>query len=158
MGGRTKAVEQSAAEAGQEVSRPHSTKRRPYDRNPNCAAPIGKEETQALPLSGGYVAGFIDGEESFYVGISKHKTTRSGIEIRPQFSIELRADDRHILERIMVTIGCGKVYDCSYDRYGWFPHAKYKISSVQQIAEYLIPFLDKHPLQAKKAGFIPSLP
>ena len=51
----------------------------------------------------------------------------------------------------MVTIGCGMIYDCSYERYGWFPHAKYKISSVKLIAEYLIPFLDMYPLQAKKA-------
>ena len=113
MSERANVGEQSSVEAGQEVSRAHSTKRKPYDRNPNCAAPFGKEQTQALSLPGDYVAGFIDGEGSFYVGISKHKTTRSGIEIRLQFSIELRADDREILERIMVSIGCGKVYDCS---------------------------------------------
>lgn len=136
----------------QEVSRVHSTKRMPYERNPNCAAPFGKEQTQTSALPPDYVAGFIDGEGSFSVCINKQVTTRSGYEVRPQFSIELRADDHKILERIMVTIGCGKIYDCSYERYGWFPHTKYKISSVKQIAEYLIPFLDKHPLQAKKAN------
>lgn len=148
MNQEAKVQEQSRTDAIQEVSRAHSTDRR---RNPNCADPIGKEQTHASALPPEYVAGFIDGEGSFSLCINKQKTTRSGIEIRPQFTIELRADDREILERIMVTIGCGKIYDCSYERYGWFPHAKYKISSVKQIAEYLIPFLDKTPLQAKKA-------
>lgn len=145
---KAKAREQLREEAIQEVSRTHSTDRR---RNPNCADPIGKEQTQVSALPPEYIAGFIDGEGSFSICINKQKTTRNGMEIRPQFTIELRADDREILERIMVTIGCGKIYDCSYERYGWFPHAKYKISSVKQIAEYLIPFLDKSPLQAKKA-------
>src|SRR3989338_6738384 len=135
-------------EAMQEVSRVRSTK---YRRNPNCAEPFGKEQTHVKPLSPDYIAGFIDGEGSFSICINKQKTTRNGIEIRPGFAIELRADDREILERIMVTIGCGKIYDCSYERYGWFPHAKYRISSYRLLVEYLIPFLDKHPLQAKKA-------
>lgn len=98
-----------------------------------------------------YIAGFIDGEGSFSVGIARHKTLRSGIEARIQFSIELRADDREILDRIRATIGCGKVYDCNYERYGWYPHAKYKIGSVKEMKEYLLPFLDRYPLQAKKA-------
>jgi hypothetical protein len=144
----TKAREQSRAEAKQEVSSAHSTDRR---RNLNCAPPFGKEQTQASVLPPDYVAGFIDGEGSFSVCINKQKTTRSGIEVRPEFAIELRADDREILERIMVTIGCGKIYDCSYERYGWFPHTKYRISSYKLLVEYLIPFLDQNPLQAKKA-------
>ncbi len=148
VGKKTKALEQSRAQAMQEVSRVRSTN---YRRNPNCAEPIGKEQTQASILSPDYVAGFIDGEGSFSICINKQKTTRSGIEIRPEFAIEVRADDREILERIMVTIGCGKIYDCSYERYGWFPHTKYRISSYKLLVEYLIPFLDKHPLQAKKA-------
>jgi hypothetical protein len=55
------------------------------------------------------------------------------------------------LERIMVTIGTGKIYDCSYERYGWYPHAKYKITSVWNMHDYLFPFIDACPLQAKKA-------
>jgi hypothetical protein len=97
------------------------------------------------------VAGFIDGEGCFSISIGKHKTLKRGLEIRPEFDIELRADDKDILERILITIGCGKIYDQSYERYGWFPHAKYKITSTKDMANFLFPFLDKYPLQAKKA-------
>ncbi|OGY35880.1 MAG: hypothetical protein A3E37_02665 [Candidatus Andersenbacteria bacterium RIFCSPHIGHO2_12_FULL_46_9] len=162
MSTKIKEHEQSGTDVIREVCRVRST--RPYKgrglsrietadrrRNPNCAEPIGKEQTHVSALPPDYVAGFIDGEGSFSVCINRQKTTRSGIEIRPEFAIELRADDREILERIMVTVGCGKLYDCLYERYGWFPHVKYRISSYKLLVNYLIPFLDQHPLQVKKA-------
>ncbi|MBI5622114.1 LAGLIDADG family homing endonuclease [Candidatus Falkowbacteria bacterium] len=133
-----------------EVCRARSTNRRPFRRNPKLQPPIGKEQIQQKPLNPHYIAGFIDGEGSFSVSINHHKTLTSGIEIKPEFEIELRADDREILERIVATIGCGKVYDCSYERYGWFPHAKLKVTSAKDLEEKLFPFIDQYPLQAKK--------
>src|SRR3989339_2095354 len=135
----------------QEVSRVRSTKRLPFERNPLLSGPIGKEQIHREKLNPHYVVGFIDGEGSFSISIGKHKTTKNGFDVRPEFEIELRKDDQEILERILVTIGCGKIFDCSYERYGWFPHAKYKISSIWEMKEILFPFLDQYPLQAKKA-------
>ena len=134
-----------------EVSRAHSTKRKPFTRNPNLKEPYGKEQIQCNRLDPNYVVGFIDGEGSFSVSINNHKTLKSRIEVKAEFEIELRADDREILERIMETIGCGTIYDCSYERYGWFPHVKYKIGSTKEMEKYLFPLLDAYPLQAKKA-------
>ena len=134
-----------------EVSSGRSTKRKPFERNPHLQGPFGKDQIHREPLVGAYVAGFIDGEGSFSVSIGKHKTLARGLEVRPEFEIEVRADDRDILERICVTIGCGKIYDCSYERYGWYPHSKYKVTSTRDMEEILFPFLDAHPLQAKKA-------
>jgi len=142
--------EQLSIEALQEVSRVHSTKKSNRRRNNLCEAPFGKEQIQKEKLNPHYIAGFIDGEGSFSVSIGKHKTLRRGFEVRPEFEIELRKDDQEILERILITIGIGRIYDCSYERYGWFPHAKYKITSIWDMKEFLFPFLDKHPLQAKK--------
>jgi hypothetical protein len=133
-----------------EVSRVRSTKSEDARFNPKLELPIGKEQIQRKKLDPQYVAGFIDGEGSFSISIGKHKTLRRGFEIRPEFEIELRKDDQEILERILVTIGIGRIYDCSYERYGWYPHAKYKITSIWDLKEYLFPFFDKHPLQAKK--------
>jgi len=135
----------------QEVSRARSTIRKPFMRNPALNAPYGKERIHRKKLNPWYVSGFIDGEGSFSIGIGKHKTLKRGIEVRCQFEIELRADDREILERICITLGCGRLYDCSYERYGWYPHVKYKIGSTKEIEEFLFPFLDRYPLQAKKA-------
>lgn len=127
----------------QEVSRVHSTKK--------LKKPIGKEQIHREKLNPNYVSGFIDGEGSFSISVGKHKTLKRRFEIRPEFEIELRADDQEILERILITIGCGRIYDLSYDRYGWFPHSKYKINNQKDLITKLFPFLDKNPLQAKKA-------
>jgi hypothetical protein len=134
-----------------EVSRVRSTVRKYFKRNPRLRGPYGKERIRREPLDGAYVAGFIDGEGSFSVSIGKHATLSRGVEVRPEFEIELRADDREILERIVASIGCGRIYDCSYERYGWYPHVKYKVTSTREMEEVLFPFLDRNPLQAKKA-------
>lgn len=134
-----------------EVSRVHSTNRKPFQRNLNLAKPFGKERIHQIKLNPYYIAGFIDGEGSFSVSVGKHKTLKRGLEVRPEFEIELRADDKEILERLLITIGCGKIYDCSYERYGWYPHVKYKITSTKDMEIFLFPFLDRYKLQAKKA-------
>ncbi len=134
-----------------EVSRGRSTKVSDKRRNPKLSKPIGKDQIQRQKLNPHYVAGFVDGEGCFSVSIGKHKTLKRGWEVRPEFEIELRADDQEILERILVTIGAGKIYDCAYDRYGWYPHVKYKITNRPDMITFLFPFLDKYPLQAKKA-------
>src|SRR3989344_3217159 len=68
-----------------EVSRVHSTLRLPFQRNFKLKEPVGKEQIRGKKLNPNYVAGFVDGEGSFCVGISKHKTLRRGIEINPLF-------------------------------------------------------------------------
>ena len=141
----------------QEVSKSRSTKHNLSEKDKKAVkskrlkAPFGKESIRRRKLNPHYVIGFIDGEASFSVSIGKHKTLKSGFEVRPEFEIEVRADDQPILERILITIGCGRIYDLSYDRYGWYPHVKYKINNRKDLIEILFPFLDKYPLQAKKA-------
>ena len=120
-------------------------------RNYKLATPFGKEQIRKKKLHPEYIVGFIDGEGSFSISIGKHTTLKRRLEVRAEFEIELRADDREILERICVTIGCGRIYDLSYERYGWYPHVKYKITNVPDMQTYLFPFLDRYKPQAKKA-------
>lgn len=126
----------------QEVSRVHSTSK---DRRK------GRSRSGIKKLNPHYVAGFIDGEGCFWVGVYRDEGMRNKISVQAQFEIELRVDDKKILERIQKTLNCGRLYDCNYERYGWYPHVKFKIAKLNDIAEKLIPFLEKCPLQAKKA-------
>lgn len=125
----------------QEVSRVHSTQLFQKKR-------LGKGRTQLLNPH--YIVGFIDGEGSFSVTVGKHKTLKRRLEIKPAFEIELRADDREILKKIAQRFGCGHFYDLNYERYGWYPHVKYKVSSVKELKNKLIPFFDRYPPQSKK--------
>ena len=103
-----------------------------------------------IDIPGDYIAGFVDGEGCFCITMSKHKTKRLGVDPRLLFEIELRADDREILELIKLKIGCGKIYNLNYERYGWNPHVKYLVHSISDIGKWLIPFFQRYPLIAKK--------
>lgn len=72
------------------------------------------------------------------------------MDARLIFEIEMRADDRLVLERLKYTWGCGSLFELNYDRYGWKPHVKYAIKSHKDIFKFLIPFFKKYPLQGKK--------
>lgn len=108
----------------------------------------GREEIQ--PLHPQYLAGFVDGEGCFAISIGKHKTLKIRQTVQLEFEIELREDDREILEKIQKTLDCGRIYHLKYERYGWRPHVKYKIQRLIDFQNKLIPFLKKYPLQAKK--------
>lgn len=97
-----------------------------------------------------YIVGLVDGEGCFAITISNHKTKKLGLDARLIFEIELRGDDREVLERLKNTFGCGSIYELNYDRYGWKPHIKYAIKSHKDIFKILIPFFKKYPLQGKK--------
>lgn len=97
-----------------------------------------------------YIAGLVDGEGCFCITFNKHKGKRL-LEVRLLFEIELREDDKEILERIKKTLECGNIYYLSYERFPrWKPHYKYKVSNLKDITSKIIPFFKKYPLQAKK--------
>lgn len=97
-----------------------------------------------------YLVGLVDGEGCFCVSFNKHKDSQK-LEVRLLFEIELREDDKEILERVRHTLDCGNIYHLKYERYKkWKPHYKYKVSNLKDISEKIIPFFQKYPLQAKK--------
>lgn len=67
------------------------------------------------------------------------------------FEIELRADDRPILVAIQKTLRCGYIQELKYERYGWFPHAKYVVRRREDLFSKVIPFFQRYPLIGKKA-------
>ena len=106
---------------------------------------------QTLSISPDYVTGFVDGEGCFCVVIGKQKTLKRRQCVQCVFEIEVREDDREILEAIRNVLGCGSIYRLEYKRYAkWRPHAKLKVSSIKEVLKHLIPFFDRHPLKAKK--------
>lgn len=105
---------------------------------------------ELIELNPNYVVGFVDGEGSFCVSMNRHKTTKSKVDIRPEFEIELREDDAEIIHRIQATLRCGNIYRLEYERYDWQPHIKFKVSKISELHEIIVPFFERYPLQAKK--------
>lgn len=103
-----------------------------------------------MKLNPYYLVGLVDGEGCFSVTFNKHKDNRL-LEVRLIFEIELREDDKEILERVKETLECGNIYHLEYAKYSkWKPHYKYKVSNLKDITGKVIPFFRKFPLQAKK--------
>ena len=103
-----------------------------------------------------HVAGLVVGEGCFYAESAPDPKYRSGWRIRPSFCIEMRHDDREALEEVQAHIGCGKIYYLDFGRYrgyesrGWQPHAKYRVGSVRDLHEKVVPFFQRHRLFGRK--------
>lgn len=102
------------------------------------------------------LVGFVVGEGCFYVESGCDKKYRLGWRIRPAFCVEVREDDRPILEALRETLRCGNIYELDFGRYrgyaekGWRPHVKYRVSNFEEILSKVVPFFERYPLFGRK--------
>ena len=107
-------------------------------------------------LSGDKIAGLVVGEGCFYVESQPDPKYRLGWRIRPAFCIEMRSDDREVLECVRDALACGHVYELDFGRYrgyekrGWAPHAKFRVSKLGELHDNVVPFFDRHELFGRK--------
>jgi len=101
-------------------------------------------------ISPWYIVGFTEGEGCFAINISKHQTKKAGRDACLCFEIELRGDDRPILEKIRQRLDCGQIVDLKYERYGWKPHVKFVVRKQNDLFFKVVPFFKQFPLQGKK--------
>jgi hypothetical protein len=101
-------------------------------------------------ISPWYLVGFTEGEGCFAIILSKHKTKKLKRDVGLCFEIELRADDRTILEKFQNKLGCGQIIDLKYERYGWKPHVKFVVRKQKDLFYKVIPFFRQFSLQGKK--------
>lgn len=100
------------------------------------------------PVDGGYVSGLVDGEGWFMVSVRRN---RQRMNYNPKFGINLRADDRPVLEWLRGYFGCGglRVADRKNPRHG--PAAVLTIAGLYDLMSAVLPHFDRYPLRAKKA-------
>ena len=93
-----------------------------------------------------YIVGFIDGEGSFNITISKDLNRSSNYRLICEMHITQSANSVQLLHLIKDFFDCGVVkIDNKLTN-----TMKYQISSYKDIANKIIPFLDKHPLLTSK--------
>ena len=106
-----------------------------------------------------HVAGLVVGEGCFYAESGRDKKYRSGWRIRPAFCIEMRHDDREVLEYVRDHLGCGAIYDLDFGRYrgyeskGWKPHVKYRVSNLADLHGKVVPFFRSRLFGRKRRAF-----
>lgn len=117
-------------------------------------------EAAAFPRDGlispAHVAGLVVGEGCFYAESRPDTKYRLGWRVRPGFCIEMRADEREVLEQVEAHLGCGAIYELDFGRYrgyedkNWKPHAKYRVSSVRDLHAHVVPFFREAGLFGRK--------
>ena len=95
-------------------------------------------------LDPNWIAGFVDGEGCFHVGISKHSELRFGYQILPELTVVQHKSDIDLLHKIKSTMKCGVVRRNHGDRYCW------RVRSIENISEIIVPFFERFKLKSKK--------
>jgi len=98
-----------------------------------------------MSIDSNYVSGFVDGEGSFLVFFSPRSKLKTGIEVRPSFSVSQRTDRSEVLWSIKGLFGCGQIrYSKKDNTY------KYEVRSLEDLNGKIIPHFNKFPLLSSK--------
>ena len=91
-----------------------------------------------------WVTGFVDGEGTFYVGIYRNSSMKCGFQVLPEFVIVQHKRDTELLNEIKNFFNCGVVRVNHDDR------MEFRVRSISDLNEIIIPFFKKYCLHSKK--------
>jgi hypothetical protein len=99
-------------------------------------------------LNAQWIVGFVDGEGCFNLDVHIKTDMRWGLQMQPEFTVVQHERDVNLLHDLKAYFGCGSVginrKDSTSTRY------HYRVKSVQQLVEHIIPFFEQHGLKTKK--------
>ena len=95
-------------------------------------------------LNPDWIAGFVDGEGCFHIGISKHPELKFDHQILPELTVVQHKRDIDLLYKIRSEMNCGVVRRNHEDRYCW------RVRKLQNLAEIIVPFFERYKLRSKK--------
>lgn len=91
-----------------------------------------------------WLAGFVDGEGCFMVGVKKSSTHKLGCQVQLSFRIAQHSRDERLMKSLTQYLGCGQYYPRANKEAGDFSVEKYP-DTVKIIA-----FFEKYPLVGNK--------
>ena len=97
-----------------------------------------------MKLDPQWIAGFVDGEGCFHVGINPHKEMTAGYQVLPEFTVVQHQRDVQVLQALKSYFGCGVVRSNHGDRMA------YRVRGLKDLNERIVPFFIEHPLKTKK--------
>lgn len=99
-------------------------------------------------LEAQWIVGFVDGEGCFNLDVHRKKDMRWGLQMQPEFTVVQNEVDIQILHALKDSFQCGSVSVNRKDRTGTRYH--FRVKSVKDLQEKIVPFFEKHPLKTKK--------
>ncbi len=106
---------------------------------------VGSHQNRGSMELSWYITGFVDGEGCFSVSFNQRAKLKTGIEVRPSFSIAQNKRSLNILKEIHSYFGCGAIRFSKYDQM-----YKYEVRSVKDLQKRIIPHFKKYPLKTAK--------
>ena len=97
-----------------------------------------------MKLDAQWIAGFVDGEGCFHVGINPHKDMTTGYQVLPEFTVVQHQRDVQVLHALKSHFTCGVVRVNHGDRMA------YRVRGITDLNQRIVPFFSKHPLKTKK--------
>jgi hypothetical protein len=102
---------------------------------------------ERVPLDPWFVSGLTEGEGCFCIALALRGKLRTGLEIRPSFSLSLNEKDLELLRDLQAFFGCGWIRESKTDR-----TYKYEARAVADLLDPIIPHFERHPLRGSKAN------
>jgi hypothetical protein len=99
-------------------------------------------------LEAQWIVGFVDGEGCFNIDIHKKSDMQWQLQMQPEFVVVQNEVDIQILHALKEYFQCGSVGINRRDSSGTRYH--YRVKSVKNIVEKILPFFEKHSLKTKK--------
>ena len=94
-----------------------------------------------------WLAGFVDGEGLFHVGVSKSRNTVSGFSVSIEFSVSQHVRDELLLSKFSEYLDCGNISKTTARP----DSITFIVRKFNDIKEKVIPFFQRFPLQGIKA-------
>ncbi len=95
---------------------------------------------ERVPLDPWFVSGLTEGEGCFCISLALRSKLRTGLEVRPSFSLSLNERDLELLRDLQAFFGCGWIRESKTDR-----TFKYEARSVEKLLDPIIPHFERHP-------------
>jgi hypothetical protein len=101
---------------------------------------------RVVPLDPWYVTGLTEGEGCFCISLAIRAKLRTGLEVRPSFSLSLNEKDLELLEDLQAFFGCGWIRRSKGDR-----TFKYEVRSIGDLIDVILPHFERFPSRGYKA-------
>jgi hypothetical protein len=95
-----------------------------------------------------YLAGFVDGEDTFHVAIQRNPSTRSGWQLVPELHVSQNPERREVLDLLRARFGCGYIKE--NHRGSKDTSLVFVVRRRQDLLERVIPFFERQPLVSSK--------
>lgn len=99
-------------------------------------------------LNAQWIVGFVDGEGCFNLDVHRKRDMRWGLQMQPEFTVVQNEVDIQVLHALKEYFQCGSVSVNRKDQHGTRYH--FRVKSVKDLQEKIIPFFEKQPLKTKK--------